>query len=122
MLLWGGWVNLMTAHTSSPVDFSRNSSHLVLLTLRMESWSSCLGFLKPLCQSSSLLLLLWSAQPRALHLSPISSFHHLLDLAQIVIRLVPWFKVSTSVAWIQCISARRSASVLVSSSVGRLGV
>ena len=117
----GGRVYRMTAQTSSPVDFSKNSSHLALLALRMASRSSCLALLKPRRHPSSLRLFLRSALPRALRLSRISSFHHLLDLAQMVTRLVPWLRVSTRVAWSQWISAERSASELASSRVGLLG-
>ena len=121
MLVRGGRVYLITAQTSSLVDFSRNSSHLARFALRMTSRRSRLALWNPFCQPSSLLLFLQSALPRALLFSRISSFHHLLDLAQTVIRLVPWFKVSMRVAWIQSISASRSASELVSSRMGLQG-
>ena len=65
----------MTAQTSSPVAFSKNSDHLPLFALRMALLRSSFALLRMGRQPSPLPFLILSALLKTLPFSLISSFH-----------------------------------------------
>ena len=114
-----GFLYRVTAQTSSPSARVRKSSQHSLLALRIARRRSLLFSLTSLFVASPFLRHLL-AQPRSLRLALISSFHHRLDLAQMVMTRVSSLRTSTKVDWIHSISSLRFSVVLLSSRMGRV--
>jgi hypothetical protein len=75
-----GFVYDAALHTSAPLRFCKYSLHIFLLDCRIDVWNSAFA----LAASSEFRLLFFSL-PTAFLLSLMSAFHHLFDLAQILI-------------------------------------
>src|SRR5436853_3147641 len=90
----GGLVYLATAQTWSPVALPRKSSHLPLFALLISPLRAFLAWVTSSWLALPCLLRL-IVPPRAFLLALMSSFHHLLDLAQMVTFRVSWSSSST---------------------------
>lgn len=111
----------MAAQTSLPSARFRNSSQHNLLAFRIAfSWILFAILNSPWLLAPVLFLL--TALLRLLLSTPISSFHHLFDIAQIVMTRVCSFGAPVKVVWIYSISSSSSAIELSTLIIGLGGV